>query len=107
MSATDTCPDQAFHGNPFRYCACGWMEDTGAAEGAKRTNDIENRFSFHPANTDEQRQQHESVRAACRTLAHLWSGSLPEGREKAVAITKLEEAMFWANAAIARSGGAS
>lgn len=20
------CPDEATHGNPFRYCACGWME---------------------------------------------------------------------------------
>lgn len=21
-----TCPDQQFHGNPHRYCSCGWME---------------------------------------------------------------------------------
>lgn len=20
------CPDQATHGNPFRFCACGWTE---------------------------------------------------------------------------------
>jgi len=20
------CPDAAAHGNPFRYCACGWLE---------------------------------------------------------------------------------
>jgi hypothetical protein len=20
------CPDQSAHGNPFRYCACGWVE---------------------------------------------------------------------------------
>jgi len=30
---------------------------------------------------------------------------VPEGRERSLAITKLEEAMFWANAGIARPGG--
>jgi hypothetical protein len=23
---TPDCPDQATHGSPFRYCACGWTE---------------------------------------------------------------------------------
>lgn len=23
---TQTCPDREAHGNPFRYCACGWRE---------------------------------------------------------------------------------
>ena len=47
--------------------------------------------------------EHGSVRAACLELAHQLNDDLPEGREKSVAITKLEEAMFWANAAIART----
>lgn len=25
-SGTISCPDAASHGNPFRYCACGWAE---------------------------------------------------------------------------------
>jgi hypothetical protein len=32
---------------------------------------------------------------------------VPEGREKALALTNLEQVMFWANAAIAREGGPS
>lgn len=67
------------------------------------TNDIESRFN-HPAPSPERVKVHESVRASARTLAHHWNGQLPEGREKSTAMTKLEEAMFWANAAIARSG---
>ncbi|MEV0267708.1 hypothetical protein AB0H43_02945 [Hamadaea sp. NPDC050747] len=64
--------------------------------------DIESRFDFHPANTDAKRTAHESVRSACRALAEYLNFALPEGREKALAITKLEEAMFWGNAALAR-----
>ena len=69
---------------------------------AERTNDIEHRFSFHAAPDEEKRNEHTSVRNAIKTTAHYISGVMPEGRESALAITKLEEAMFWANAAIAR-----
>jgi hypothetical protein len=45
---------------------------------------------------------HSSVRYNSQKLALFFEEKLPSGREKALAITKLEEAMFWANAAIAR-----
>lgn len=47
---------------------------------------------------------HERIRAKARELAELIDEVLPPkaGREKATAITKCEEAMFWANAGIAR-----
>lgn len=63
--------------------------------------DIENRFTFHPA-TLSTAHVHDKVRARCKSLAESLNEILPEGREKALAITKLEEAMFWSNAAIAR-----
>jgi hypothetical protein len=65
--------------------------------------DIEHRFAFHAASRQEKRDEHTSARQGCRQLADHLNDLLPEGREKALAITKLEEVMFWANAAIARS----
>lgn len=65
--------------------------------------DISHRFNFHPAATEEKKNEHTSIRTACRDLAHSLDERLPDGREKALSITKLEEAMFWANAAAARA----
>lgn len=64
--------------------------------------DIHNRFGFHAATTAEKQAAHGSARAACLELANFLNGALPEGREKSLAITRLEEVMFWSNAAIAR-----
>jgi hypothetical protein len=64
--------------------------------------DIENRFAFHSATTDERRCAHTSVRRQCFELANWLNSALPEGREKALAMTHLEEVMMWANAAVAR-----
>lgn len=65
--------------------------------------ELANRFAYHPANTEEKKQAHESVRnvllATADTIVGLTGAPT---REQAVALTKLEEAMFWANAAIAR-----
>lgn len=64
--------------------------------------DINHRFDFHPATTAEKRGEHGSVREACKALALALDDRVPPGREKALALTHLEDAMHWANAAIAR-----
>lgn len=64
--------------------------------------DIVHRFAFHPATTDEKRDAHANVRQQCRQLADVLNAQLPEGREKALAMTHLEEVMMWGNAALAR-----
>jgi hypothetical protein len=68
-------------------------------------NDIANRFMFHAASRKEKADEHASARQSCRRLADHLNDLLPDGREKSLAITHLEEVMFWANAAIARSTG--
>lgn len=60
------------------------------------------RFAFHPADTDEKRIGHEAVRRNCMNLAQWLDANVPDSREKSLAITHLEEVMFWSNAAIAR-----
>lgn len=67
--------------------------------------ELANRFKFHPANTPERRQDHEAIRQQCAVLGGFFDAIVPDGREKALVFTKLEEAMFWANAAVARQGG--
>jgi hypothetical protein len=66
------------------------------------TPDLEHRFNFHPATTEEKKNSHASVRMHCLSLARFIDDTLPPGREKSLAITKLEEVMFWANAGLAR-----
>jgi hypothetical protein len=66
--------------------------------------DLQNRFRFHPADTKGKQDAHEHVREQCRRLAENLNELLPEGREKSLAVTNLEQAMFWSNAALARAG---
>ncbi|GHE80090.1 hypothetical protein GCM10014715_39310 [Streptomyces spiralis] len=64
--------------------------------------DVIRRFTFHPADTKERRQAHEDIRSACLELGLMLHNELPAGAEKQSAMFRLEEVMFWANAAIAR-----
>lgn len=66
------------------------------------SSEIASRFAFHPATTADRKADHELVRELAGNLANALNKHLPEGREKAVVMTKLEEVMFWGNAAIAR-----
>lgn len=66
--------------------------------------DLQHRFAYHPPKDESAVRAHEGVRDAHLRLAGLIDGACPDGREKSLAITKLEESMMWANAAIARDG---
>ena len=62
--------------------------------------DLKNRLGFHPA-TDETRVLHETVRTKFINLAVQLNDILPDGREKSLVFTALQEASMWSNAAIA------
>ncbi len=63
--------------------------------------ELETRFTDHKP-VGNQHYRYEQLRAKGRELAELIELYCPESREKALAFTKLEEAIMWANAAIAR-----
>ncbi len=50
-----------------------------------------------------QLQRYEDIRRNGYTLVRLLVASCPESRELSLALTKLEECIFWANASIARN----
>lgn len=64
---------------------------------------IARNFTSYPVG-DEQAGAMEDIREGCKVLAMLIDLKCPNGREKSVALTHLEDVMFWANAGIARPG---
>jgi len=66
-------------------------------------DELARRFNYHPPNTEEKVERHGRVRAVLLDAAEeIIELTGPPSRDQSLAITKLEEAMFWANAAIAR-----
>ena len=63
---------------------------------------IDNNFVAHES-TDELDRIYASMRSEAKRFATIVNNTCPESREKSLALTKIEEAMFWANAAIARN----
>ena len=63
---------------------------------------LENNFRYH-APKDGQPEKYEALREKAKELAYLIEEVCPNSREKAVAMTQLETAVFWANASIARN----
>jgi hypothetical protein len=64
--------------------------------------DLKNRFEHHPPRDEKTKELHAAVRGMCTHLAFSLDALIPDGREKSLVVTKIEEAMSWANAAIAR-----
>jgi hypothetical protein len=67
-----------------------------------KNEQIEKTFTYH-APKEGQPAKYEHIRGMAKELAYTFDYNCPNSREKSLALTKLEEAVFWANAAIARN----
>ena len=65
--------------------------------------ELRTRFTYHAPDEDKI-SRHAAIRQQTLQLAMTFDQLAPESREKSLAITKLEEAVYWLNAAIARRG---
>lgn len=63
---------------------------------------IERDFTYHPPH-GTQTERYVQIRDAGKRLALLLTELTPYSREQSLAVTSLEEVVFWANAAIARN----
>lgn len=64
--------------------------------------DLNNVYTYHAPKEDQQ-ERYERIRFKAKMLAAFINEKCPDSREKSLAMTKLEEAVMWANASIARN----
>ena len=77
--------------------------ETAALGEIMATNeDLVVRFTYHPPKEDQQ-LRYQALRSHGHALALLINETTPVSREQSLALTKLEESIMWANAAIARN----
>jgi hypothetical protein len=68
----------------------------------QRREQLERVFTYHSPK-DDQPERYVAIRNKAKELAILIVEETPFSREQATALTSLETAIFWANAAIARN----
>ena len=77
-------------------------QDSGIPRSASLTDRLENDFTYHPPKGNQQ-ARYEDIRSQALAFAHEIARMVPESREQSLALTNLEQAVFWANAGIARN----
>lgn len=81
------------------YCE----QDLHEIMGKPTPEELKERFNYHRPPNERVTDAHDFARNTLHSTASVILDKLPEGREASVFLTKMEEAMFWANAAIARN----
>ncbi|GGH83552.1 hypothetical protein JOD43_002119 [Pullulanibacillus pueri] len=63
---------------------------------------LDNNFTYH-APKEGQPAKYDAIRNSAKDFAVLVDDLCPNSREKSLAMTKIEEAVMWANASVARN----
>lgn len=64
--------------------------------------DVNNIFTYHKPFGDQQ-SRYTWIRGSAKQTAEMFLVCCPDSAEKTIALRKLEEAVMWANASIARN----
>jgi hypothetical protein len=64
--------------------------------------DIDNIFTYHPCGPEKE-EKYVALRNEAKTFAKMILDMAPETPERTLALRKVEEAVMWANASIARN----
>jgi hypothetical protein len=78
------------------------VQSAPLAAASDLTAQIERAFTYHPPKGDQPARYGE-LRDLAKNLAARIAQNCPHSRERALAITHLEQSVMWANAAIARN----
>lgn len=68
-----------------------------------KNEEMDVRFTYHPPK-ESQLETFQNIRRKARQFAQMVNSFCPDSRESSLALTKIEEAVMWANAALVRRG---
>lgn len=67
---------------------------------------LDRNFTYHSPHGD-QPARYSAIRGSAKSFARIVLDTCPDSRERSLALTNLEQAVMWANAAIARNEAAA
>ncbi|SCG15487.1 hypothetical protein GA0070610_1720 [Micromonospora echinofusca] len=80
----------------------GNTSDVYAGLDERQAAELDRRCDHHPPRNLEQAERHQAWRSAVKALMAEAMRTLPAGRETSLALTALDDALMYGNAAIAR-----
>ena len=97
MPPDEAATPQIEHGNDR-------PRDPSGSQTEKLLDRLEQDFTYHGPRDAEQMALYQAIRAGAHEFARAIAVLVPVGREQSLALTNLEQTVFWANAGIARHG---